>query len=344
MNHLVAIASLALCGFGAGTDPVAIDGAMPAAAAGMAPTVERGVVYATRKVGNENVELKLNIAMPAAEPAKIGEDGKPETKAVRRPCIVCIHGGGWTAGRREDLDGLIQRFAGEGFVAATVSYRFAPANRFPAQIVDCAEAVRYLKENAERFGIDPERVGAIGFSAGAHLAMLLGAGDVGDGLGIETPAKEGEAKDTKDGGDAKDSKESGGEKKVTGKVKVAISFFGPTQLGGVDIPVSSKGLVAGLVGNEAEGLADRFKAASPITYLNKGDAPMLLFQGTKDPLVPMTQATLMIDAMGKVGVAGRAEMIAGAGHGFGGPEGERTYRVSMEFLRLYLKEGEGGKK
>ncbi|MEK6701036.1 MAG: alpha/beta hydrolase [Planctomycetota bacterium] len=338
LNHLFAAASLALCGFAADFGPLARDVAVPVAGKMVAPVVERGVVYATRKVGDESVELKLNIAMPATDPTKVGEDGKPEAKVVRRPCIVCIHGGGWTAVKREDLDGLIQRFAGEGFVAATVSYRFAPANRFPAQIEDCAEAVRYLRENAERFGIDPQRVGAIGFSAGAHLAMLLATGDVGDGLGIEAPAK-----DAKESKDAKDAKEVGTEKKVTGKVGVAISFFGPTQLGGADIPVTSKGLVAGLVGKEADGLAERFKAASPMTYLNKGDAPMLLFQGTKDPLVPMTQATVMIDAMGKAGVPGRAEMISGAGHGFGGAEGERTYRVSMEFLRQYLREPDAKK-
>lgn len=296
MRHSYILAFRAVLAFGAGTALIT-----PIAMA--QPHSEKDVTYVTRMVEGKPTELQMNVAVPAG--MKEGE---------KRPCIVCIHGGGWSGGQRQHLDELTRRLAGQGFVAATVSYRFAPADKFPAQIFDCAEAVRFLRENADRFGVDPDRVGAVGFSAGGHLSMMLGAGDAGDGLGIE-----------------------GGEGKPSGKVNAVVSFFGPSLLGAADFPQQTTGILDGLIGADANGRAERAKAASPVTYVNKGDAPMLLFQGTADPLVPTSQAVLMVEALGKVGVPARAELIAGAGHGWGGPELERTLKVTVEFFRDYLK-------
>ncbi|HYD00208.1 MAG TPA: alpha/beta fold hydrolase [Phycisphaerales bacterium] len=262
------------------------------------------MAYVARDGG---VELQMNVVVPQG--MKEGE---------KRACVVCIHGGGWAAGKRQELDELTRRLAAQGFVAATVSYRFAPAARSPAQVNDVAEAVRFLRVNAARFGIDPDRIGAVGFSAGGHLAMMLGVGDAGDGLGIE-----------------------GADGQPSGKVNAVVSFFGPTLLGANDFAPTTTKILDGLIGADAEGRTERAKAASPVTYLSKGDAPMLLLQGTADPLVPATQATLMVEAMAKAGVPGRAEIIAGAGHGWGGPELERTLRVTTEFFREHLREKPG---
>ncbi len=283
--------------------------AVLASAAFAQPHSEKDVPYATRKVDGLDAPLALQMNVVVPEGLKAGE---------KRACVVCIHGGGWAAGRRQDLDELTRQLAAQGFVAATVSYRFAPANRFPAQIVDCAEAVRFLRVNAGRFGVDPQRIGAVGFSAGAHLSMLLGVGDAGDGLGIE--GKEGEP---------------------SGKVQAVVAFFGPTQLGAADFPAITVPILDGLIGKEADGRAERTKAASPLTYVNKGDAPMLLLQGTADNLVPASQALLMADAMGRAGVAGRAEILAGAGHGWGGPELERSLKATVEFFKEQLKARDG---
>ncbi len=262
---------------------------------------DRDITYITRHADDGDIELKLNLARPA-------EDGK------KHACIVAIHGGAWRAGDRTHLDALVQGLAKEGYVAATVSYRFCPQHRFPAQVEDCAAAVRFLRKHAEEYGIDPDRIGAIGFSAGAHLSMMLGVLDAKDGMGIvgEDPAD-------------------------TGKVRAVVSFFGPTLLGAADIPVQSRGLVADFVGPEPEGAAERWKAASPVTYVTTGDAPTLLFQGSKDRLVPVTQPAHMIEAMTKAGVEGRAEIIAGADHGWAGTELERTLKVSKEFFDEQLR-------
>ena len=121
------------------------------------------------------------------------------------------------------------------------------------------------------------------------------------------------------------------------KVQAVVAFFGPTLLSARDIPEQSKPLIAAFVGPEPAGYDARMNAASPISYVSAGDAPILMFQGTTDPLVPSTQATIMLDAMAKAGVRGRAEMIAGAGHGWGGEDLERTLRESLEFFNTNLK-------
>lgn len=266
------------------------------------PKSARDVTYATRpgKDGGKDVELQMNVVVP-------------KETSTRHACIVCIHGGGWAAGKRQDLDLLTQKLAEQGFVAATISYEFAPAHKFPAQIIDAADAVRFLKSNSERFGIDPERIGAVGFSAGAHLAMLLGVGDKGDGLGIE----------------ASDHAPSA-------KVNAVVSFFGPTLLGANDYGANTTKILDDLIGAEPEGRKERAAAASPLTFVNKGDAPMLLLQGTEDNIVPSTQAVLMINALSKAGVPARCELIAGAGHGWGGKELERSVIVTIAFFKEQL--------
>ena len=89
------------------------------------------------------------------------------------PAIVCIHGGGWAKGNRVNHRKVAQALAARGFVAATISYRLSGEAPFPAAIHDCKAAVRFLRANAEEYGIDTENIGAIGLSAGGHLTALL---------------------------------------------------------------------------------------------------------------------------------------------------------------------------
>src|SRR4030095_13339996 len=87
---------------------------------------------------------------------------------------VCIHGGGFRAGTREGYDKLCLTLAERGYVAATITYRLAPAYQFPAAVHDCKASVRGMRANAAKYGIDPERIGTMGGSAGGHLALFLG--------------------------------------------------------------------------------------------------------------------------------------------------------------------------
>ncbi len=257
---------------------------------------ERDITYGTV----EGEALQLNIA-------------RPKNAGASLPCVVVIHGGAWRAGHRNGHNNITWQFAQHGYVSATISYRFCPKHPFPAQVRDVKAAVRFLRANASKYNIDPQRIGAIGFSAGAHLSMMLGTMDKADGLD--------------DVGEHKDQ---------SSKVNAVVSYFGPTDFT-LGFPDASKPLVRDFLAGTPQEKPEAHKAASPITYVSKGDAPMLLFQGTNDPLVPHAQAIAMIEAMHKAQVPGRVELLSGAGHGWSGAELQRTARTAFAFFDEHLK-------
>ncbi|HEY7120239.1 MAG TPA: alpha/beta hydrolase [Tepidisphaeraceae bacterium] len=261
-----------------------------------------------------NVDFRPDITYATVNGEELKLDfSQPKDATGQLPCVVVIHGGGWAAGNRKAHDNITWEFAKRGYVSATVSYRFAPKDPFPAQVQDVKAAVRFLRGNAERFHIDPAHVGAVGFSAGAHLSMMLGAMDKADGLD--------------DVGEQRDQ---------PSKVQAVVSYFGPTDLL-APYPDVTKPILAKFLGGSVTEKPDLARQASPITYVNAGDAPMLLFQGTKDVLVPFEQATLMADALTKANVPGRVELILGANHGWAGAEMSRTAEETYAFFNQYLK-------
>lgn len=251
------------------------------------------------KVGDR--ELKLDMAEPA-------EGDGPF------PAVVFIHGGGWAAGDKKDYRPLLDVLARHGYVAISVQYRFAPKDIFPAQVHDVKAAVRWLRAHAKEHKVDPDRIGATGGSAGGHLALMLGVTAPEDGL-------EGEV----------------GEGAPSSRVQAVVNYFGPTDLLAKDLPAVSQQILKGFLGGTAAEKSDLAKQASPLAYVTKDDPPILTFQGTKDPLVPASQAVVLGMAMTESGVPGRVEFLIGAGHGWGGAEMERTVRETIEFFDQYLK-------
>src|SRR5262245_57591536 len=116
-----------------------------------------------------DTDLQLDLAMP--------KDGDGPF-----PALVCIHGGGWKGGKRQDHDELSKTMAAQGYVCVTITYRLAPDTKFPGQVEDCKAAVRWLRANAKKYKVNPEKIGAFGFSAGGHLSCMLGTTDKNDGL------------------------------------------------------------------------------------------------------------------------------------------------------------------
>jgi len=257
---------------------------------------ETDVVYG--KGGGE--DLKLDIASPKGLDHPV-------------PCIVVIHGGGWSGGKRQDMAGIAKQAAAHGYVAATVSYRLAPKHVFPAQVEDCKCAVRWLRSVAKERNIDPDRIGAVGMSAGAHLAMMLGTMGASDGL-------EGE----------------GGNGERPSQVQAVVSFVGPCNLVG-EYPDISTQILERFLGGKPQDKQAECKQASPITYVTSDDAPMLLFFGTKDPLVPYDQAFQMTKALTDAGVPARVELLIGAGHGWGNPDMQRSFDETWSYFDRYLK-------
>jgi len=130
---------------------------------------------------------------------------RPKNAKGPLPCVVCIHGGGFRAGKRDGYDGLIQNLARDGFAAVTVSYRLAPKYQFPAAVHDTKAAVRWVRANAAKYGIDPDRIGVTGGSAGGHLAQFLGV----------TPG-------------VAEFEGDGGNPNVSSHVKCVVNVYGPS--------------------------------------------------------------------------------------------------------------------
>jgi acetyl esterase/lipase len=141
-----------------------------------APSHEYKATYGETYVQRESGPLKCDVYTPEG-------DGP-------FPGVLVVHGGAWRMGTRGQLAGVAELLAKHGMTAVAISYRLAPQCKFPAQIEDCKEAVRWMRTNAARLKIDPDRIGGYGYSAGAHLVSLLGATDAKDGLeGVPDPSK-----------------------------------------------------------------------------------------------------------------------------------------------------------
>ena len=252
------------------------------------------------KVGDR--ELKLDMTRPA-------EGDGPF------PAVVVIHGGAWRAGNKADVHAVMSMLAQHGYVTISPQYRFCPKDLFPAQVYDVKAAVRWLRTHAAEYKVDPDHIGATGFSAGGHLSLMLGLTGPNDGLeGENLPA------------DAPSS-----------RVQAVVNFFGPTDFAASDLPDVSKGLLKDFLGGTPAEKPELTKQASPVTFTTSDDPPILTFQGTKDPLVPHTQAFTLTDALTKAGVPGRVELLIGAGHGWGGDDIKRTLDETREFFDKYLK-------
>jgi acetyl esterase/lipase len=183
------------------------------------------------------------------------------------PLVILLHGGGWSGGSRASLDGEMRALARRGYTAATVEYRLAqaPRNVFPAAAADVRCAVRALRRRAAEFHIAPGHVAVMGYSAGGHLASLLGVGASAGAL---------------DAGGC-----DGGNTDVA--VQAVVSYAGPQDLR-VNGPYTREqaDLVTNFLGVFPGDAPDLARLASPIAYVAPGAPPFLLLHGSNDPLVP----------------------------------------------------------
>jgi acetyl esterase/lipase len=272
--------------------------AVAAAQAAKVPVrVERNLVYG--KGGGR--DLQLDLAMPAEGTGPF-------------PAIVCIHGGAWRAGRRQDVGNTTQELAAAGCVAVTVEYRLTPDSKFPAQIEDCKAAVRWLRANAQRYHINPERIGAIGTSAGGHLACLLGLTKKTDGL-------EG----------------NGGNPDQSSAVQAVVSFSGPTDLYTKSLSENLDPMLIPLAGASRKDRPDLYRRMSPITYVTKEAPPFLFFHGAADPLVSVQHARVLAQKLKEVGVEAQLVELEGEGHNWGGQKLAQNLAQAVRFFDQHLK-------
>ena len=267
--------------------------------------VEKDIVYGT----GGGKDLKLDLA-------------RPEQSHGLLPAIVYIHGGGWQGGSRDGYHKDIQEAAKRGYVAVTVSYRLTDPDEhgkarqpFPAQVEDVKCAVRWLRANAEKYHIDPNRIGATGGSAGGHLSLMLGV--LGDSQKFE-------------GG--------GGHPGVSSRVQAVVNYFGPTDL--THLYSSSKrvaGILDVLLNGSPEQVGASYQEASPVTYVSKDTPPTLTLHGTADPIVPVDQATEFDAAMKKAGASHTLTLMEGEGHGFKKEADRKAREATFKFFDEHLK-------
>ena len=249
----------------------------------------------------DGMELYLDLYMPENE--------------TNPPLIMWIHGGAWMFGDRKS-PGLLWQ-AERGYAIASIEYRLTGQGVFPAHIIDCKDALVYLRQNAAKYGYDASRIAVAGDSAGGHLAALMGTSN-------------GHADWEPEGADC--------------SVSAVIDFYGPTALGrdwpglsetdkSLSDPNAVRSQMLGAVLFSKQGMA-RAAAANPITYIDGSEPPFLIIHGDADDIVPYKQSVYLRDALEAVGVPAVLHRVHGGGHGF---DNAAVNAVVDDFLDYYLK-------
>lgn len=265
-------------------------------------TETKDIVFA--RYGTE--ELKLDVTTPAA--------------SRQTPVMVLIHGGGWVGGIRDEMNGIVPGMTSIGFACVQIDYRAAPKAQFPAQLIDAKASIRWVKENAAKYNLDPTKIAVLGYSEGGHLAALLAT------TGQEAKWDSG--------------------CKVDSSVTAAISFGGSTDLPTIwrhrntqtiyDRGVIESGLPA-FIGGTYEQSPAKYRDASPIFHITRSTTPMLLMHGEEDVVIPKEQPEIMFRVLQAQGVESELLMIPGAGHGQLGSDPDGVFRKVATFLKKNLK-------
>lgn len=264
----------------------------------------------------DTISLKLDLYLP-------------ENIEKPVPLVIWIHGGSWSYGSKDyPMDALT--LLSRGYAIASISYRFSQQAKFPAQINDVKGAVRFLRANAEKFKIDPNRFGVWGASAGGHLAALLGTtnGIRFYTIGNTTFDLEGDV---------------GGNTVFSSQVQAVVDWYGPTNFttimnypSGVDRR-SADNSQARLIGGRLTDSVDKAVLASPITYVSPDDPPFLIQHGKKDNTIPYQQSLEMDSALKKNGVTSILILLEKTNHGGGLFEQDTTLARVGLFFDKYLK-------
>ena len=243
-------------------------------------TVWKDVVYAVI----DGYELKLDIAVPKClkSPA---------------PAIVDIPGGAWRVVNKSPDDALF--YAKYGFIGVSITHRTNDIAPFPAAVHDCKTVIRWLRAHAEKYQINPDKIGVTGFSSGGHLAVLLGTS----------------------GGDTY-LEGHGGYEDYSSRVQAVVDHFGPTdfsKMNDADLPdrtdvFSPDSPPSLFLGGPLREKADLACLANPLNYIDPKDPPVFIGHGEKDAMVIINQSEILYEALKKAGVPTTFVRVKNAKH------------------------------
>ncbi len=267
-------------------------------------TVHRDLIYG--RVGERVLPLDLYLPPDTSSPV---------------PVVIWVHGGGWRGGSKGN-GGRALNMTTRGFSVVDVEYRLSGEALFPAQIEDCKTAVRWVRANAKKYNLDPDRIGAWGSSAGGHLVAMMGL--------------------THD----ENVFETDDHSQYSSQVQVICNWFGPTDFlrmndfeGRIDHDAADSP-ESRLIGAPIQENVEKVAAANPITYVSKNDPPMLIMHGEKDLSVPYNQSELLYAAMQKAGLDVTLYKVVNADHGFRNATQDSQaslVEMSVQFLEKHLK-------
>lgn len=260
-------------------------------------TVEEGVVFGT----GGGRELRCDIFTPPGNPTSA-------------PAVLLVHGGGWSGGDRSQLRGYGILLGRQGFVCIASEYRLSGEAQWPAQIHDVKAALRWMRANSGRLGIDPSRIAVSGNSAGGHLVLIMGGTP-------NNPEFEGD----------------GGNPGVDTSVAAVLSFYPPTEFGN---PSTLSEAVSQLMGQNPS--AESVRGASPMTWVTKEFPPTAFFHGSKDALVPVDASLKMYRALTAAGATAELHIYADQPHAFDAASafGRQCADIMALFLKRYVVERE----
>ena len=248
--------------------------------------VHRNLSYVT----NGHPRQTLDLYLPTPPAVRTWLTTPANGYQTKLPLVIWIHGGGFLVGSKDDTVPL--ELLPQGYAVASIGYRVSSDAKFPAQVEDCKASIRWLRANAARFALDPERFAVFGESAGGYLAAMLGT--TGD-------AKEFDVGENLD---------------RSSRVQAVIDFFGPTDFLQNTLAVASvKTPEALLIGGAILENKDKAAKANPIAYVTRDDPPFLVVHGDADNLVPYNQSELLEVALKKANVPVTFHTVRGGGHG-----------------------------
>ncbi len=239
---------------------------------------------------NDNPRQRLDLLLPK------------ERQGERLPVLAYIHGGAWKGGQKKAGHWQLMRYVATGkFAGVTIGYRLSGEAIWPAQIHDCKAGIRWIRANAEKYGLDASRILVWGHSAGGHLSSMLGTtGEVAALEGAIGPHTD-----------------------ESSRVQAVLNFFGPSDFLQMDAHRRPDGLVhdsadspeSKLVGGPIQEHPEKVATANPITYVSPDDPPFLSIHGTADRLVPAHQSKILHRALEAGGVKTQLYLVPEGGHG-----------------------------